>query len=314
MAARLLSCICRIKIPSSKSSGTLLVSFNSSSIFSSTLIGIFPGIRCIIRAHSSDTPLCHYTVLGVAQNASQADIRSAYINKSKQLHPDTCPENNALHSEFVRVAEAYGILKNVNDRAEYDNTIGFTSYYTTPKSSNNTNNNNIRYDATRGFYAFHDYKDAYYCSHNYDNHYKKYYDAFDEFYDGFYESDDDFDGYGHFYNDQWSKQKCKKKYTTDKTDKNTDTNHAQGKHKERHIKYLNFGNLIRMNFAKKYNRKRVRKSIALLSRNQLVQLLRRLVKKYDLDDPNDGLGDTYDRHFLNYHSKSSLLKCLYKIM
>jgi curved DNA-binding protein CbpA len=60
-----------------------------------------------------------YNVLGVGRAASTAEIRKAYHNKAKELHPDKNPGNEAA---FREVAEAYQILTDDQQRRNYDAT------------------------------------------------------------------------------------------------------------------------------------------------------------------------------------------------
>ncbi|XP_071506305.1 dnaJ homolog subfamily C member 4-like [Diadema antillarum] len=62
----------------------------------------------------------HYEVLGVKNDASAGEIKSAYFNLSKTLHPDANPNNPDQHDLFVQLNEAYGILSKPSARKEYD--------------------------------------------------------------------------------------------------------------------------------------------------------------------------------------------------
>ena len=63
----------------------------------------------------------YYEVLGLAKDAGEADIKKAYRQKAKELHPDRNPKNRKVsEEEFKRVAEAYEILSDPQKRAQYD--------------------------------------------------------------------------------------------------------------------------------------------------------------------------------------------------
>ena len=59
----------------------------------------------------------HYAALGVAKDASAADIRKAYRKLARDLHPDTNP---AGEERFKEVSEAYDVLSDDAKRREYD--------------------------------------------------------------------------------------------------------------------------------------------------------------------------------------------------
>lgn len=65
-----------------------------------------------------------YQVLGVARNASAADIKKAYRTLARQNHPDSNPgdsaSSTAKHDRFKAVAEAYGVLGDPGKRTKYD--------------------------------------------------------------------------------------------------------------------------------------------------------------------------------------------------
>ncbi|EGD75465.1 hypothetical protein PTSG_06539 [Salpingoeca rosetta] len=70
----------------------------------------------------------HYDVLGVSNTASQADIKKAYIELSKLLHPDKTAHKEGLDRErceqqYQQVTEAYNVLSRPFDRRAYDNTL-----------------------------------------------------------------------------------------------------------------------------------------------------------------------------------------------
>ena len=51
----------------------------------------------------------HYSILGVARDASTADIRKAYRAQALRWHPDKNPEEGAAEA-FQAVAHAYGLM------------------------------------------------------------------------------------------------------------------------------------------------------------------------------------------------------------
>ncbi|MDK8306967.1 molecular chaperone DnaJ [Corynebacterium imitans] len=62
----------------------------------------------------------YYGDLGVSSSASAADIKKAYRKLARENHPDSNPGNKAAEEKFKRVAEAYDVLGNEQERKEYD--------------------------------------------------------------------------------------------------------------------------------------------------------------------------------------------------
>ena len=62
-----------------------------------------------------------YTVLGVARDASDAEIKKAYRNLAKELHPDVNPDDKAVSDRFKEVSAAYSLLGDAATRKRYDN-------------------------------------------------------------------------------------------------------------------------------------------------------------------------------------------------
>ncbi|HEX2028884.1 MAG TPA: molecular chaperone DnaJ [Nitriliruptorales bacterium] len=61
-----------------------------------------------------------YEVLGVPEEASQADIKKAYRRLSRELHPDANRDDPRAEERFKEVGEAYSVLGNEDKRKEYD--------------------------------------------------------------------------------------------------------------------------------------------------------------------------------------------------
>lgn len=62
----------------------------------------------------------HYEILGLKNDASSAEIRSAFVNLAKEIHPDKNPNDPDNHSKFVLLNEAYMVLSKPLSRQEYD--------------------------------------------------------------------------------------------------------------------------------------------------------------------------------------------------
>ncbi len=62
----------------------------------------------------------YYEVLGVAREASDSDIKSAYRKLALKHHPDRNPGDKAAEEKFKEAAEAYSVLADTDKRARYD--------------------------------------------------------------------------------------------------------------------------------------------------------------------------------------------------
>ncbi|XP_030074706.1 dnaJ homolog subfamily C member 4 isoform X2 [Microcaecilia unicolor] len=69
----------------------------------------------------------YYSLLGVSQDASLEDIKHAFFTKSKKLHPDSDPNNPSLHTQFVKLNEAYRVLSREHSRKQYDSQLNSQS-------------------------------------------------------------------------------------------------------------------------------------------------------------------------------------------
>ncbi|MDQ3615428.1 MAG: molecular chaperone DnaJ [Actinomycetota bacterium] len=61
-----------------------------------------------------------YKVLGVAKDASAADVKKAYRKLARANHPDSNPGDRAAEERFKGIAEAYDVLGDESSRKQYD--------------------------------------------------------------------------------------------------------------------------------------------------------------------------------------------------
>ncbi|KAJ8719731.1 hypothetical protein PYW08_011906 [Mythimna loreyi] len=75
-------------------------------------------IRALLRCYSLARKN-HYEVLNLRRNCSDKEIKEAFIQMSKEYHPDKNKDAKAQDS-FVRIVEAYEVLGKPSSRARYD--------------------------------------------------------------------------------------------------------------------------------------------------------------------------------------------------
>jgi molecular chaperone DnaJ len=62
----------------------------------------------------------YYDLLGVARDASEADIKKAYRKLAMECHPDRNNGDKASEERFKEISEAYEVLRDADKRAAYD--------------------------------------------------------------------------------------------------------------------------------------------------------------------------------------------------
>ncbi|KAJ1664403.1 hypothetical protein IW140_004100 [Coemansia sp. RSA 1813] len=68
---------------------------------------------------SAKTAKDYYSILGVSPTATPEEIRTAYMKRAVQVHPDRNPSATATQ-EFQALADAYYVLSDRDRRSQYD--------------------------------------------------------------------------------------------------------------------------------------------------------------------------------------------------
>ena len=62
----------------------------------------------------------YYSILGVAKNASDEEIKKAYRKLAMKYHPDRNPNKKEAEERFKEINEAYAVLSDKEKRKQYD--------------------------------------------------------------------------------------------------------------------------------------------------------------------------------------------------
>lgn len=84
----------------------------------------------------------YYQDLGLSQNATEEEIKSAYRKLSLKFHPDKNDGDKYFEEWSKKINVAYETLRDKNKRKVYDESMGYSSKPNTSSTSNNSNYSN----------------------------------------------------------------------------------------------------------------------------------------------------------------------------
>ena len=61
-----------------------------------------------------------YKTLGVSKDVSEADLKKTYRKLARKYHPDSNQGDATAEAKFKEISEAYSVLSDAEQRAEYD--------------------------------------------------------------------------------------------------------------------------------------------------------------------------------------------------
>jgi curved DNA-binding protein CbpA len=109
----------------------------------------------------------HYEVLGVSNNASQADIRRSFRYLALKHHPDKNKNSEESKQKFMQIVEAYEILSDEQARKNYDTAASYSdndnhyqrAYYTSYAYKSNNNNTTRQWTPSADFDTVYSYEE-----------------------------------------------------------------------------------------------------------------------------------------------------------
>jgi hypothetical protein len=83
----------------------------------------------IIEAHAALKTRTHFEVLGIDRDATEGQVKEAYFRLAKRFHPDVHHDpalsdlRHKLEAVFIRLGDAYEVLRNPRIRASYERAL-----------------------------------------------------------------------------------------------------------------------------------------------------------------------------------------------
>jgi len=106
------------------------------------------------KSQEGPSPLSLYRVLGVDDEASDKEIRKAFLEKVRECHPDRHTEAEVEHLERMEtrmkeVTSAYSVLSDAQSRAEYDKARRIRTWVGASSNHNSESSPNQSFKASK---------------------------------------------------------------------------------------------------------------------------------------------------------------------
>ena len=76
---------------------------------------------------NSKSDQSYYDILQISPDATDKEVKSAYLSLSKQNHPDSDRNDPSLHNKFISINKAYTVLSDPSSRQDYNFSLGIIS-------------------------------------------------------------------------------------------------------------------------------------------------------------------------------------------
>ena len=77
----------------------------------------------------------YYKILGISENCTEQEIKSAYRRLARKWHPDVAGNSDDVVKKFKEINEAYEVLSDKSKKSEYDTINRFYNYSSTKTTS-----------------------------------------------------------------------------------------------------------------------------------------------------------------------------------
>ncbi len=84
---------------------------------------LIPVTKALGLSLNPEKPIDYYDLLGISQSAEICNIKKAFRQKVREVHPDTSRRGSRSSREFIQLKRAYQILRDPVLRQQYDQNL-----------------------------------------------------------------------------------------------------------------------------------------------------------------------------------------------